>query len=75
MTLVDADTGEVVVEQGKKITARQAKQLADKGLKAIAEDRHLRAGLNVHRGRVTNRPVAEALGYEAFAPEAALNVA
>jgi len=33
--LVDADTGEVVVEQGKKITARQAKQLADKGLKAI----------------------------------------
>ena len=50
-------------------------QLADKGLKAIAEDRHLRAGLNVHKGRVTNRPVAEALGYEAFAPEAALNVA
>ena len=33
--LVDADSGEVVVEQGKKITARQAKQLADKGLKAI----------------------------------------
>ncbi|MCO5083725.1 MAG: DNA-directed RNA polymerase subunit beta [Rhizobiaceae bacterium] len=33
--LVDADTGEVVVEQGKKITARQARQLADKGLKAI----------------------------------------
>ena len=33
--LVDADTGEVVVEAGKKITARQAKQLADKGLKAI----------------------------------------
>ena len=33
--LVDADTGEVVVEGGKKITARQAKQLAEKGLKAI----------------------------------------
>src|SRR4051812_29195615 len=33
--LVDADTGEVVVEGGKKITARQAKLLADKGLKAI----------------------------------------
>ncbi|MBU1403462.1 MAG: DNA-directed RNA polymerase subunit beta, partial [Alphaproteobacteria bacterium] len=33
--LVDADTGEVVVEAGKKITARQAKQLAEKGLKAI----------------------------------------
>ncbi|MEW9615555.1 alanine dehydrogenase [Shinella sp. S4-D37] len=50
-------------------------QLADKGLKAIAEDRHLRAGLNVHKGRVTNRPVADALGYEACAPEAVLNVA
>ncbi|MBN9035014.1 MAG: DNA-directed RNA polymerase subunit beta [Rhizobiales bacterium] len=33
--LIDADTGEVVVESGKKITARQARQLADKGLKAI----------------------------------------
>jgi len=33
--LVDADTGEVVVEAGKKITVRQAKQLAEKGLKAI----------------------------------------
>ncbi|MBX3581215.1 MAG: DNA-directed RNA polymerase subunit beta [Rhizobiaceae bacterium] len=33
--LIDADTGEVVVEQGKKITVRQAKQLAEKGLKAI----------------------------------------
>ncbi|EKF16884.1 DNA-directed RNA polymerase subunit beta [Nitratireductor pacificus] len=33
--LVDADSGEVVVEAGKKITARQAKQLAEKGLKAI----------------------------------------
>ena len=50
-------------------------QLADKGLKAIAEDRHLRAGLNVHKGRVTNHAVAEALGYETVAPEAALNVA
>jgi DNA-directed RNA polymerase subunit beta len=33
--LVDADTGEVVVEAGKKITARQARQLAERGLKAI----------------------------------------
>ena len=33
--LVDADTGKVVVEAGKKITVRQAKQLAEKGLKAI----------------------------------------
>ena len=33
--LIDADTGEVVVEAGKKITARQARQLAEKGLKAL----------------------------------------
>ncbi|PZO75651.1 MAG: DNA-directed RNA polymerase subunit beta [Mesorhizobium amorphae] len=33
--MVDADTGEIVVESGKKITARQARQLAEKGLKAI----------------------------------------
>ncbi len=50
-------------------------QLADRGLKAIAEDRHLRAGLNVHKGRVTNKAVAEALGYESHAPEAVLKIA
>jgi len=33
--IIDADTGEVVVEAGKKLTARQARQLAEKGLKAI----------------------------------------
>ncbi|TWF56458.1 alanine dehydrogenase [Neorhizobium alkalisoli] len=49
--------------------------LADRGLRAIAEDRHLRNGLNVHKGRVTNRPVAEALGYEAVSPESVLAVA
>ncbi len=35
LDLIDADSGEVVVEAGKKITARQAKQLGEKGLKAI----------------------------------------
>jgi alanine dehydrogenase len=49
--------------------------LADRGLRAIAEDKHLRNGLNVHKGRITSKPVAEALGYEAFAPESLLNVA
>lgn len=39
-------------------------QLADRGLKAILDDKHLRNGLNVHKGRITNAPVAEALGYE-----------
>src|SRR3954452_13853595 len=33
--LIDADTGEVVVEAGRKLTARNAKALADKGLKAL----------------------------------------
>src|SRR5207244_7124529 len=33
--LVDADSGKVVVEAGKKITVRQARQLTEKGLKAL----------------------------------------
>ena len=38
--------------------------LADKGWKrALADDRHLLQGLNVAEGKVTCRPVADALGY------------
>ncbi|HZH11762.1 MAG TPA: DNA-directed RNA polymerase subunit beta [Microvirga sp.] len=33
--LIDAKTGEVVLEAGKKLTARAARQLAEKGLKAL----------------------------------------
>ncbi|OZA00896.1 MAG: DNA-directed RNA polymerase subunit beta, partial [Rhizobiales bacterium 17-65-6] len=33
--MIDADTGEVVVEAGKKLTVRTARQLAEKGLKAL----------------------------------------
>ncbi|WP_404927261.1 alanine dehydrogenase [Mesorhizobium sp. ORM16] len=47
-------------------------QLADKGLKALVDDHHLRNGLNVHRGKITNRAVAEALGYELVEPKAVL---
>jgi alanine dehydrogenase len=37
--------------------------LADKGpMRALAEDPHLLAGLNVHQGSITYRAVAEALG-------------
>ena len=36
--------------------------LADNGIKALCEDPHLRAGLNVHAGRVAHEAVAEALG-------------
>ncbi len=47
--------------------------LADKGCqRALAEDPHLLAGLNVHNGRVTHRQVAEALGYDYVDPRQAL---
>jgi alanine dehydrogenase len=50
-----------------------ALRLADLGWrKALMADPHLRAGLNVWNGKVTNAPVAEALGYEAVKPEDAL---
>ncbi|MCB1382466.1 MAG: alanine dehydrogenase [Notoacmeibacter sp.] len=50
-------------------------QLADKGLKALTEDPHLRNGLNVHKGRITNAAVADALGYELARPEALIKAA
>ena len=56
-------------------TLHHGLQLADKGLKALADDPHLRNGLNVHRGRITNRAVAEALGYELAEPKTALAAA
>jgi len=47
--------------------------LADKGYrKALQDDRHLRNGLNVHQGRVTNRAVASALGFKYVDPVEAL---
>jgi alanine dehydrogenase len=36
--------------------------LAKKGFAAVQEDSHLRAGLNVYRGRLTYEAVAESLG-------------
>ena len=36
--------------------------LADRGMAAIEADPHLAAGLNVHRGKVTSKAVAESLG-------------
>ena len=49
--------------------------LARDGLNAIAADPHLRNGLNVHRGQITNEAVAEALNLEMNAPEEVLKVA
>jgi alanine dehydrogenase len=47
--------------------------LAGKGVgRALAEDPHLMAGLNIHRGHVTHRAVALALGLEYVAAEEAL---
>jgi alanine dehydrogenase len=44
--------------------------LADKGWRrAIAEDPHLRNGLNVHAGKLTCKPVAEAQGLAFTPPE------
>ena len=40
--LIDADTGEVVVEAGKKMTARSARLLSERGIKALkAQDEDL----------------------------------
>jgi len=47
--------------------------LADKGWRqALADDPHLRSGLNIAFGKVTCRPVAEALGYGFVDPAAVL---
>ncbi len=49
--------------------------LAEKGAKqALADDLHLRQGLNVHAGQVTYQQVAEDLGYDYVAPEKALGL-
>ncbi len=50
--------------------------IADRGWKsALAEDAHLRAGLNIHGGQVTLRPVADAHGLRFVAPEKVLGIA
>ena len=49
--------------------------LADKGWRrALAEDRHLRNGLNVHSGRITYKAVSEALGLPFTPAEEALEI-
>jgi alanine dehydrogenase len=46
--------------------------LAKRGFAALRDDPHLRDGLNVHRGRITNKAVAESLGFSFLAPEEAI---
>jgi len=54
-------------------TLPHALALADKGYKqALMDDPHLRNGLNVHKGQITYREVAETLGYDYQSAEDAL---
>jgi len=47
--------------------------LADRGVRrALAEDPYLRAGLNVHAGRITHRAAASSLGLDFTEPDQAL---
>lgn len=47
--------------------------IADKGVdKALGDDPHLMAGLNVHAGRITYQAVAEDLGYDYIDPQSVL---
>ncbi|HKJ51130.1 MAG TPA: alanine dehydrogenase [Gammaproteobacteria bacterium] len=55
------------------VTLPHVLTLADKGYRrALMEDRFLRDGLNVHKGRITQREVAHDLGYEYSDPEEVL---
>lgn len=38
--------------------------LADRGIEALDDSKALLRGMNVHRGLLTNKPVAESLGME-----------
>ena len=53
-------------------TLPYALALADKGLKALKQDRSLALGLNTYNGVLTCKGVAEAFGMSSVAPEEAL---
>lgn len=46
--------------------------LANHREQALLDNAHFLAGLNVHKGHITNKPVSEALGYDYLEPSAAL---
>ena len=48
--------------------------LADRGLDALRNDPHLRRGLNVHKGMVTEAEVAASIGVEYVSAEVALGI-
>jgi alanine dehydrogenase len=50
-------------------------KLANKGYqKALGEDKNFLAGLNVHKGHVTYKAVAEVFGHDYLAPEEAIKI-
>ncbi|GLS25254.1 alanine dehydrogenase [Marinibactrum halimedae] len=51
-----------------------AVSLANQGLEALMKNEHLRNGLNVHKGQVTCKAVAEALNYDFVTAEEVLNI-
>jgi alanine dehydrogenase len=70
--------GAVPVTSAKALnnaTLHYGLMLADKGLKAMIDDPHLRNGLNVHRGKITNAAVADALGMDMADPNTVLTIA
>jgi len=50
-------------------------KLADKGLAALDDDKHLAAGLNVKAGRITHAAVAASLGFDRLDADRPLAVA
>ncbi|MTI08544.1 alanine dehydrogenase [Curvivirga aplysinae] len=57
------------------VTLPFAIQLANRGYKkALAEDVHLRNGLNIHEGKVTYKAVADTLGYDYVSAEQAIGL-
>jgi alanine dehydrogenase len=54
-------------------TLPYALALANQGLEALRQDKHLRNGLNVFNGQITHAGVAESLGYDYLDPLVALN--
>jgi len=49
------------------VTLPYALSLADNPVRSLYRDRHLQNGLNIHKGKVTHKAVADALGYS-FVP-------
>jgi alanine dehydrogenase len=54
------------------VTLPYVLQLADKNVSALLDDHNFLQGLNVHKGQITNKPVATSLNYNFMPPKDAL---